>query len=127
MLGTNGSTRVIAAAGVAGALILLRRALSKRALAAGRNKLDLQLPVPGDIEISQAVKLTPVRELFYDAFGLGDEELFSHGLYKGKLALTTYERIKDQPDGHYVVVVGISTVRASKSPRPRCAHGTRRC
>ena len=77
MLGTNGSTRVIAAAGVAGALILLRRALSKRALAAGRNKLDLQLPVPGDIEISQAVKLTPVRELFYDAFGLGDEELFS--------------------------------------------------
>ena len=68
MLGSNGSTKVIAAAGVAGALILLRRALSKRALAAGRNKLDLQLPVPGDIEISQAVKLTPVRELFYDAF-----------------------------------------------------------
>ena len=108
MLGTNGSTKVIAAAGVAGALILLRRALSKRALAAGRNKLDLQLPVPGDIEISQAVKLTPVRELFYDAFGLGDEELFSYGLYKGKLSLNTYDKLKDKPDGNYVVVVGIN-------------------
>ena len=84
MLGTNGGTKVIAAAGVAGALILLRRALSKRALAAGRNKLDLQLPVPGDIEISQAVKLTPVRELFYDAFGLGDEELFSPRAVQGQ-------------------------------------------
>ena len=108
MLGTNGGTKVIAAAGVAGALILLRRALSKRALAAGRNKLDLQLPVPSDIEISQAVKLTPVRELFYDAFGLGDEELFSHGLYKGKLSLNTYDKLKDKPDGNYVVVVGIN-------------------
>ena len=49
-----------------------------------------------------------MRELFRNFFGLGDEEVFSHGLYKGKLALTTYEKLKDGPDGHYVVVVGIN-------------------
>ena len=58
--------------------------------------------------LAEAVTLTPVRELFRNFFGLGDEEVFSHGLYKGKLALTTYEKLKDGPDGHYVVVVGIN-------------------
>ena len=29
---------------------------------------------------------TQVRELFYNAFGLTDEHLFSHGLFKGKLS-----------------------------------------
>ena len=95
-----------AAVGVAGAALLLLR----RAVRTGvrRNKLTLRSPVPEDIEISQAVQLTPIRELFHKEFGLGDDELFSHGLYKGKLSLTTYERLKSQPDGHYVVVCGIN-------------------
>ena len=73
-----------------------------------RNVLDLVSPVPEDVVISQAVPLTPVRELFYNKFGLTDNELFAHGLYKGKLSLDTYDRLKDKPDGNYVVVCGIN-------------------
>ena len=94
------------AAGV-GALVL-RRTIRRLSTASGRNVLKLQMPVPEDIVISQSVALTPVRELFRRCFGLGDDEVFSHGLYKGKLALTTYDRLKDDKDGHYVVVVGIN-------------------
>ena len=72
----QGGTKYIAVAGVAGAaLVLLRRAM-RSSLVTGRNRLKLLTPVPEDIEISQAVKLTPVRELFYNAFGLTDEHLF---------------------------------------------------
>jgi hypothetical protein len=101
-------TKYIAVAGVAGAaLVLLRRAM-RSSLVTGRNRLKLLTPVPEDIEISQAVKLTPVRELFYNAFGLTDEHLFSHGLFKGKLSLGLYDKLAHKPDGHYVVVVGIN-------------------
>ena len=98
---------VVVAAATATTLVILRRAI-RRLVTGPRNVLTLMSPVPEDIEISQAVKLTPVRELFWRCFGLGDEEVFSHGLYKGKLSLATYERLKDKPDGHYVVVVGIN-------------------
>ena len=37
-----------------------------------------------------------MRELFHSAFGLGDDELFSYGLYKGKLSLNTYDRLKNE-------------------------------
>ena len=54
-------SKYIAAAGVAGAaLILLRRAMRSN-LVTGRNRLKLLTPIPEDIEISQAVKLTPAR------------------------------------------------------------------
>ena len=57
----QGGTKYIAVAGVAGAaLVLLRRAM-RSSLVTGRNRLKLLTPVPEDIEISQAVKLTPVR------------------------------------------------------------------
>jgi len=95
-------------AGGAASLFFLRRALRALSTSSGRNKLDLKMPVPEDIVISQSVMLTPVRELFRRCFGLGDEEVFSHGLYKGKLALTTYDKLAHKPDGHYVVVVGIN-------------------
>ena len=104
----QGGTKYIAVAGVAGAaLVLLRRAM-RSSLVTGRNRLKLLTPVPEDIEISQAVKLTPVRELFHNAFGLTDEHLFSHGLFKGKLSLGLYDKLAHKPDGHYVVVVGIN-------------------
>ena len=96
----------VAAAAGAGALLLLRRCM--RVSSAARNKLNLIYPPPEDITIAQSVELTPVRELFHREFGLGDDELFSHGLYKGKLSLATYDRLQDQPDGHYVVVCGIN-------------------
>jgi len=86
--------KLLIAGGVAAgaAIVLIRRTISK----GSRNRLDLQLPVPEDIVIAQSVELTPVRELFHSAFGLGDDELFSYGLYKGKLSLNTYDRLKNE-------------------------------
>jgi len=65
-------------------------------------------PVPSDIEISQTVQLSPVKDVFRKTFALGDDDVFSFGKYKGKLNLGLYDRLKDKPNGHYVVVCGIS-------------------
>jgi len=65
-------------------------------------------PVPSDIDIAQSIQPTLIKDVFGKTFGLGDKELFSYGLYKGKVSLQTYDRLKNQPDGKYVVVVGIN-------------------
>mmetsp|Transcript_53998 Transcript_53998/g.106587 ORF Transcript_53998/g.106587 Transcript_53998/m.106587 type:complete len:691 (+) Transcript_53998:76-2148(+) len=65
-------------------------------------------PTPSDIDISQSVQLTPVKEVFRKTFELADEDLYPYGLYKGKLSLQVWEKVKNRPDGHYVVVVGIN-------------------
>jgi|TARA_B110000196_G_C20565000_1_gene394896 hypothetical protein len=53
-------SKYIAAAGVAGAALMLLRRAMRSNLVTGRNRLKLLTPIPEDIEISQAVKLTPV-------------------------------------------------------------------
>ena len=53
--------------------------------------------------------LTPIKELFEEKFpGLQRDELFEHGLYKGKLSLAVYDRLRERPASHYVVVCGIN-------------------
>ena len=54
-------SKYIAAAGVAGAALMLLRRAMRSNLVTGRNRLKLLTPIPEDIEISQAVKLTPER------------------------------------------------------------------
>jgi formyltetrahydrofolate synthetase len=71
-------------------------------------KVQVTSPTPSDIAVSQSVPLTPVKQVFQKTFGLKDEELYSYGPYKGKLSLQVYDRLKDRPDGHYVVVCGIN-------------------
>jgi len=70
--------------------------------------VQVKNPVPSDIDISQSVPLTPVKEVFKRTFKLGDQDLFAYGPYKGKLNLQVYDRLKDKPDGYYVVVCGIN-------------------
>eukprot|EP00435_Cladocopium_sp_Y103_P006050 s948_g1.t4 len=65
-------------------------------------------PVPSDIEIAQSVKPVPVKDVFRGAFNLKDEDVFSYGPYKGKINLNIWEKLKDKPNGHYVVVCGIN-------------------
>lgn len=45
--------------------------------------------------------------LFYRV-GLADDEVIPWGIAKAKVSLDTRDRRKDQPDGNYVVVTGIS-------------------
>eukprot|EP00966_Prymnesium_polylepis_P077966 1807373-Prymnesium_polylepis.2 len=47
-------------------------------------------------------------ELFGSKFGLKPSELFAYGTYKGKLSLGILDRLKDRPNGHYVVVCGVN-------------------
>ncbi|CAK9035758.1 Formate--tetrahydrofolate ligase (10-formyletrahydrofolate synthetase) (FHS) (FTHFS) (Formyltetrahydrofolate synthetase) [Durusdinium trenchii] len=65
-------------------------------------------PVPSDIDIAQSVKPVPVKEVFKGAFGLKEEDVFSYGPYKGKINLNIWSKLKDKPNGHYVVVCGIN-------------------
>ena len=104
------ATAVAAAvAAAAAAVVLLQRRRKQRALGSRRLRPEeLVQPVPEDVVVSQSVALTPIRQLFGKLFGLGDDELYSYGLYKGKLNLGVADRLSARPNGNYVVVVGIN-------------------
>ncbi|KAL1527898.1 hypothetical protein AB1Y20_009274 [Prymnesium parvum] len=97
------SLAVGTAAVVAGALYMWKR-LGRTAY----NKLTIISPPPSDIDIAQSVQLTPISELFGKKFGLKAGELFSYGIYKGKLSLSVLSRLKHKAPGHYVVVCGVN-------------------
>eukprot|EP00929_Paragymnodinium_shiwhaense_P001967 TRINITY_DN102173_c0_g1_i1.p1 TRINITY_DN102173_c0_g1~~TRINITY_DN102173_c0_g1_i1.p1 ORF type:complete len:653 (-),score=179.00 TRINITY_DN102173_c0_g1_i1:75-2033(-) len=72
-------------------------------------KLECKSPVPSDIDIAQSVKPTQVRKIFTECFPkLTQDDVFSYGPYKGKLDLNCWDKVKDGPDGHYVVVCGVN-------------------
>lgn len=68
---------------------------------------DMKTPVPSDIEIAQAAEVLPVKEIAAQA-GILDGELELYGNYKAKVSLDVRERLKDAPDGNYVVVTAIT-------------------
>ncbi|XP_029453975.1 C-1-tetrahydrofolate synthase, cytoplasmic isoform X2 [Rhinatrema bivittatum] len=70
-------------------------------------KLCLQTPVPSDIEISRSCTPKPIGHLAAE-IGLLSEEVELYGQTKAKVLLSTVKRLKDQQDGKYVVVTGIT-------------------
>ena len=78
--------------------------------ALGFPKLVTRVPVPSDIEISQDIVkqgLLPMEDLAKN-LGLEDDEYLPWGEHKAKLRLSIRERLKDQPDGKYIVCTGIN-------------------
>ncbi len=69
--------------------------------------IDLQTPVPADIEIARKGKLKKIS-LIAEELGLLPEEFDLHGSYKAKVSLDVLERLKDQPDGKYIDVTAIT-------------------
>ncbi|HAF60869.1 MAG TPA: formate--tetrahydrofolate ligase, partial [Anaerolineaceae bacterium] len=69
--------------------------------------LKLQKPVPSDIEIAQAAKLRPIKDVAED-LGILPEELEFYGPNKAKVKLELLERLKDIPNGKYVDVTAIN-------------------
>lgn len=68
---------------------------------------DLKRPVPSDIDIAQAaipLKIQP----FAKELGIQEEELEPYGHHKAKVSLNIRERLKNQPDGNYIVVTAIT-------------------
>nr|XP_056707489.1 C-1-tetrahydrofolate synthase, cytoplasmic [Euleptes europaea] len=71
------------------------------------NQLSPRTPVPSDIEISRSCSPKPIGQLAREIGLLSDEvELYGHR--KAKILLSALGRLKDQPDGRYVVVTGIT-------------------
>ncbi|KAK8807371.1 hypothetical protein WA158_004130 [Blastocystis sp. Blastoise] len=70
-------------------------------------RVDFKLPVPSDIEISQSVE--PINiDLIAKEAGILPEELELYGNTKAKVRLEVIDRLKDQKNGHYVLVTGIN-------------------
>ncbi|NWI95348.1 C1TM protein, partial [Pitta sordida] len=70
-------------------------------------KLQPLSPVPSDIEISRAQTPKAVDVLAKE-IGLLTDEIEIYGRTKAKVRLSLLERLKDQPDGKYVLVAGIT-------------------
>ena len=67
--------------------------------------LDLQEPVPTDIEVSRAHTPKNVSELAYE-LGLLPDEVDFYGKKKAKVSLDVISRLEHSPNGKYVVVAG---------------------
>jgi formyltetrahydrofolate synthetase len=63
--------------------------------------------VPADIDISQSATPIPIDQMAVDA-GILPEELELYGKTKAKVHLSIRERLKDVPNGKYVVVTAIT-------------------
>lgn len=68
---------------------------------------NLKSPVPSDLVVAQAAIPQPILEIAAEA-GILPEELELHGNYKAKVSLDVRERLKDQPNGKYIVVTAIT-------------------
>lgn len=64
-------------------------------------------PVPSDISIAQSVNPAPIA-LIAQRAGIDPSELELYGSFKAKVSLDVRERLKQHPDGKYVVVTGIT-------------------
>uniref|UniRef100_A0A8C9V604 formate--tetrahydrofolate ligase n=1 Tax=Scleropages formosus TaxID=113540 RepID=A0A8C9V604_SCLFO len=64
-------------------------------------------PSPSDIEISRSQSPKAI-ELLAREVGLLPDEIEAHGKTKAKVRLSLLDRLKEQPDGKYVLVAGIT-------------------
>ncbi|KAL4661035.1 monofunctional C1-tetrahydrofolate synthase, mitochondrial [Arapaima gigas] len=70
-------------------------------------KLQPLSPVPSDIEISRS-QTPKAIDLLAREVGLLPDEIEAYGRSKAKVQLSLLDRLKEQPDGKYVLVAGIT-------------------
>jgi formyltetrahydrofolate synthetase len=75
--------------------------------ATARKLTNIQARVPSDIEIAQSVAPIPIDRIAAEA-GILPEELELYGKTKAKVHLSIRERLKDTPNGHYIVITAIT-------------------
>lgn len=66
-----------------------------------------------DIEIAQEAELLPITKVAEDA-GIASEYLEQYGRYKAKLSDEYIDSIKDNPDGHLILVTAINPTPAGE-------------
>ncbi|HUT16486.1 MAG TPA: formate--tetrahydrofolate ligase [Anaerolineae bacterium] len=69
--------------------------------------VDVKSPVPSDIDIAQATKLRPIRDIAAD-LGLTEDDIDFFGKYKAKVHLDVLKRMKDRPNAKYIDVTAIT-------------------
>ncbi len=67
---------------------------------------NLQVPVPSDLDIAQSVTPLPISQIAEEV-GLQPEELILYGRDKAKVRLEVRDRLKDTPNGKYIVVTAV--------------------
>jgi len=60
-----------------------------------------------DLEIAQEATLQPISKIASE-LGLLDDEVEQYGKYKAKISLEVLERLKDRPNGKFIVVTGMT-------------------
>ena len=70
-------------------------------------RVHYEVPVPTDIAVSQALAPLHIARVA-EAAGILDAELDLYGKTKGKVSLAVRERLKDTPNGNYIVVTGLN-------------------
>ena len=60
-----------------------------------------------DLDIAQAAKLKPIREIA-ESLGLVEDDLDLYGKYKAKVHLDVLDKFKDRPSGKYIDVTAIT-------------------
>jgi formate--tetrahydrofolate ligase len=60
-----------------------------------------------ELEVARSTKLEAITEIAR-ARGLGDDDLELYGIYKAKISLDVLKRLKDKPNGKYVVVTAVT-------------------
>ncbi|MCU1334625.1 MAG: fhs [Bryobacterales bacterium] len=68
---------------------------------------NLRTPVPSDIDIAQAAAPLPISQIAAEA-GILPDELELYGKSKAKVHLSVRDRLKDAPNGKYIVVTAIT-------------------
>ena len=64
-------------------------------------------PVPSDLEIAQAAKMEPIKNIA-DKLGITDDELEPYGKYMAKINLSVLERLKNRPNGKFITVTAVT-------------------
>jgi formate--tetrahydrofolate ligase len=66
-----------------------------------------------DIEIAQAAQMLPIIEVG-KKIGLGEDDLELFGKYKAKVSADVWKRLKDEPDGHLILMTAITPTAAGE-------------
>jgi formate--tetrahydrofolate ligase len=64
--------------------------------------VDIERPVPSDIEIAQAARMRPIIDVAQQV-GLSEDDLDLYGKYKAKVHLDVLERLADRPNAKAAV------------------------
>lgn len=66
-----------------------------------------------DVEIAQEAVIEPIVDIA-KKLDISEEELELYGRYKAKISLTTWDRLKDAPDGKLILVTAINPTPAGE-------------